>query len=277
MSIHNHPKIVIIGASISGLTLAFSLLKTNSFDPTDIQILETRALDSKPGGPVTLAPNSLRLLDRLGVETKVRAKGFSFSHGTFWDSQGRYEGYGPFGGKERFGYDALRIQRATLIATLKEEVQALGAEIEYDSSLREAVSEDNDGVTFRIRKGGKDSNNVIKIRAGILVGADGLHSKSRTFILGGRGVAPIYNGMTMVASLAQTSRLRFTNGFNEPTCNNERVLAVSTSKGSIFMVSSDPEGEDQLYARQFPFPDRNREEWEALDADKDTLMQIRTR
>lgn len=268
--------ITIIGASISGLTLALSLLKIHKLPSSSLQILETRSKDSKPGGPIALTPNSLRLLDQLGVEAKLRTKGYTFAHSVYRDADGNYKGYMPFGGKQQWGYDALRIQRSELIAVLKSEVEALGGRIECDCSLREVVSEDSNGVTFHVRKGGHESGDIVTMHTNILIGCDGLHSKTRTFVLGGREVEPIYNGTVMIATHANNSKLRYTHGFEKAGHNKERALSVLTKKGGIYMIPSDPEGEDMLLARQFPVPDRSREEWEAFGADKASLRRMLT-
>ena len=274
MSSTQHPKIAIIGASISGLTLAISLLKTNAIKPSDIQILETRPAGSKPGGPVALTPNSLRVLDRIGMYDKIRSKGYNYTRMTYRDAEGNFQGDMPWGSKAQWGYDGLRIERAVLLSVLKPEVEALGVQVQHDCSLREVFSESANGVTFRVRKGGKDAGETIEMHAGMLIGCDGVHSKTRTFVLGGQEVLANYVGTMMVAARARSSKLRYTNGFEEAGRGHERAIGVSTSKGTIIMLPSDPEGVDLLFARQFPVPGRNREEWEKMDADKQMLHQM---
>ena len=156
----------------------------------------------------------------------------------------------PFGGKEKWGYDALRIQKAELVSVLKAQVEALGGEIEYDCSLHEIVSEDDERVTFRVRKAGE----IVTMQTGMLIGCDGLHSKTRTFVLGGHEVHPIYTGTVMIAFYARTCKLCYTNGFEFAGQNREGALSITTKKGGVIMIPSDPEGEDLLLARQFPVP-----------------------
>ena len=231
-------------------------------------------MDAKPGGPVNLAPNSLRLLDKLGVYKKLRGRGYQFSEGIYRDEDGRMVGVSPFGGKA-WGYECVRIERAELLDVLKEELQARGTEVEYSCSLREVVSEHAaDGVLFHVRKGDKASGKIVEMRTDMLIGCDGVHSKTRTFVLGGHEVLPTYVGSVMLAAKCRWPRLRFGDTFAECQKNDERALGIMTRKGGLIMLPSDPAGEIELYARQFQIPDLGREGWENMDADKTRLVEM---
>jgi salicylate hydroxylase len=74
MSIHQH-KIVILGGGIAGLATALSLMKFSPphLRPT-IDVFEIRPQPGTIGGAMSLAPNGLRMLDRLGVYDVIKRR-----------------------------------------------------------------------------------------------------------------------------------------------------------------------------------------------------------
>ena len=63
-----------------------------------------------------------------------------------------------------------------------------GVRMDYESSLREVLHETQDGVVFRVRRGGRDGE-IGTMTAGMLVGADGLHPRTRTIRIPGLSTA----------------------------------------------------------------------------------------
>lgn len=97
----NSNNVVIIGAGLSGLTLALALHKQSI--PCTIHEARSASLDI--GGAIMLSPNALRILDTLGIYEKIRSRGFEFTDLYFYTDKPLdfYE----FGDREKYQYDAL--------------------------------------------------------------------------------------------------------------------------------------------------------------------------
>nr|POE47947.1 fad-dependent urate hydroxylase [Quercus suber] len=268
------PSIAISGSSIAGLTLALSLLKTHSISPDSIFIFDTRDRDAKPGGPVTLTANSLRLLDHLGIYSRISARGWTFRELVYRDQHGERVGAMKYGDAARYGYLALRIERAILLDVLTAEVEARGVAVHYSHSLRSVAREDADGVHFTVRCDGADGSTQ-SMHAAFLIGADGLHSRTRTWVVG-KAVAPVYCGTTMVVNKAEISKVRWQNGFETARERGEYALGINTRKGTVLTIPAEHDAEKLLFSRNVDIPERTREEWNALNNDKALLVRMLT-
>ncbi|KAF2161592.1 hypothetical protein M409DRAFT_58985 [Zasmidium cellare ATCC 36951] len=277
------PHIAIVGASLTALTFTLSLLHHNpSLNPSKIVLYESRPPADQPGGqwytrgatasesptrPLLLTPNALKILEKLGIYDQIKNNGFAMSRTVYRDVDGKFLGSATFGGEKEFGYDALRIERMVLLPVLLRVIEDRGVKVEYHTSVRGVVSEDESGVTFEIRQAGRTTN----VQADLLIGCDGIHSKVRSHVLG-QPCNPIYHGLIMVPFKFDTTKIRYTSTFDP----NELSLGVSTKKGTIMMIPADPSGTPSMSFRQFKYPEQTREGWEALDADKDRLAKMLT-
>nr|POE74367.1 fad-dependent urate hydroxylase [Quercus suber] len=264
--------IAISGASIAGLTLVFSLLKHHSYPPSSIFLFDTRHRDAEPGGPVTLTANSLRLLDGLGIYAQICARGYLFSELVYRDEQGEQIGSMPWGDEAKYGYQALRIERAILLDLLVAEIEARGVEVHLNHSLRSVDAEGADDVHYTVRRNGADGA-IQTMHADVLVGADGLHSRTRTWVVG-QTVAPVYCGITMIASKAEMAEVRWRNGFEVAKEREEYFLGIGTPTGMIIASLSEHSAKKMLFARNFDLQERTREEWKALNDDKSLLVRM---
>src|SRR5579871_3559370 len=185
--------VTIIGAGLGGLTLALALNKYG-INP---KLFELRTPDYDFGGAVMLSPNALRILDILGVYEHIRNKGFNFETLTFKsDHDHKTTGKYCFGHKSMYGYKALRIYRKVLIAELRRKVQEQGILVQYERKFSHVTSEDEFGVRFAFADGSEEFVEV-------LIGADGIHSKVRQYIL--PNITPAYSGFLGVTYAFPTS------------------------------------------------------------------------
>ena len=66
-----------------------------------------------------LSPNSLRILDKYGLYTRIREQGYNFEAVAINDSEGKLKDKGFYlGSRELFGYDALRVYRNAILEEL---------------------------------------------------------------------------------------------------------------------------------------------------------------
>ncbi|KAK4496531.1 hypothetical protein PRZ48_012511 [Zasmidium cellare] len=283
MASSRDPQIAVVGASLTALTFTLSLLHHNpSLDPSRITLYESRPPADQPGGqwltrgasasenptrPWLLTPNSLKILAKLGIYERIKDKAFAMSKTVYRDVDGKFLGSATFGGVEEFGYDALRIERMVLLPILLQVIESKGIKINYHTSVRGILAEDDSGITFSIRQ----NNHTQTLKTDLLIGCDGIHSKIRPHVLD-HPCNLTYHGMIMVPFKFDTNKIRYTTGFDP----SELSLGVLTAKGAIMMVPADPSGTPSMSFRQFKYPEQTREGWEALDADKEKLAKMLT-
>lgn len=97
----NH--VVIIGAGLSGLTLALSLQKRS----IPCTLYEARSVSFDIGGAIMLSPSALRVLNAVGIYKKIKPLGLKFTQ-LHVDTSKPLDTY-EFGNAQKYGYDALRI------------------------------------------------------------------------------------------------------------------------------------------------------------------------
>lgn len=124
-------EVAIIGAGLSGLALALALHQ----QAIPCRVYENRGSPLNIGGAVMLSPNALRVLDALEVYERVRTKGHNFEWLEYRDAAGHFKEAYDFGGKEKYGYMAMRIYRTDLI----EEMLGMIRECGIPSSLARSL------------------------------------------------------------------------------------------------------------------------------------------
>ncbi|GIC87473.1 FAD-dependent oxidoreductase [Aspergillus udagawae] len=118
------PKVIIVGGSIAGLSLALMLEKNN----IDFLVLEGYpSIAPQVGASIGVLPNGLRILDQLGCSEEILAKAeYPVDKVIFRNSQGQ-----PFWSFENFneqivgrhGYPIVFLDRRMLIQTLYDHIQ----------------------------------------------------------------------------------------------------------------------------------------------------------
>jgi len=186
--------IAIIGAGLGGLGLALGLHSKG----IPCTIYEQSPESGRFSGAIMLSPNSLRILDNYGVYERIRCKGWSFESCEVKDESGHTTDRYFLGSEKLFGYKALRIYRNILVKELQAAVKERGVPIVFEAKYSKIVSETKYGVTFEFTNGSQAS-------ASLLVAADGIHSKVRSYVT--PGIEPVYNGLVAVVGAVDRSKL----------------------------------------------------------------------
>ncbi|UJW30771.1 FAD-dependent monooxygenase [Saccharothrix sp. AJ9571] len=160
---------MIIGGGVAGAASAVALNRAG----IDSVIYEAydRGADNA-GVFLTLAVNALDALRALGMD--VGELGFDTPRMAITSGSGRKLGELPYGTALSDGTVSRTVKRADLYRALREEAVRRGVRVEYGKRLVDAEST-GDGVRARFADG-------TTAEAGLLIGADGLRSRTREII-----------------------------------------------------------------------------------------------
>jgi 2-polyprenyl-6-methoxyphenol hydroxylase-like FAD-dependent oxidoreductase len=166
-------KVLISGASIAGPTLAYWLYRYG-FDVTVVE----RADTVRSGGyPIDVRGTAIDVVERTGLLAQLQAAHIDTRKLTFVDTTGA-----PIAviGPEALGGGVpgrhIELPRGTLTALLYELTRNGRIQYRFSDSIQ-ALEDDGIGVGVQFKNGGHD-------RFDIVVGADGLHSNTRTLVFG---------------------------------------------------------------------------------------------
>jgi 2-polyprenyl-6-methoxyphenol hydroxylase-like FAD-dependent oxidoreductase len=174
-------QVVIVGAGVGGLCAAIALRRAG----LEVVVLEQATAMREVGAGILLWPNAMRVLQRLEVGAAIEDAGTAGADVALRSPRGT-----PLGArlaeKEMARVDAPTVVvhrgllQTILLATLDQHVLRLGAKCV-------GVAQDAQGVTVSLADGSTEHGDLV-------VGADGLHSKVRTVLLGDG--PPRYSGYT---------------------------------------------------------------------------------
>lgn len=168
----NNQRVLISGASIAGLTLAYWLAR-HGFRPTVVE----RAPGLRAGGQgVDIRDNAIEVIERMGIMDRVRSAAADVVGMRFVDAGGReIAGVDIQRMKEKSGSGEVEIMRGDLVRMLYE---TTGDSVEYlfGDSIH-TLAEDDTGVTVTFASGADR-------RFDLVIGADGLHSAVRRLAFG---------------------------------------------------------------------------------------------
>ncbi|KAK6215655.1 FAD binding domain-containing protein [Colletotrichum tabaci] len=168
-----HFKVIIVGGSITGLTLAHSLHKIG----VDFTILEKRAtVTPQEGASVGILPNGARVLDQLGlyglVEEATAPLGATHIH--FPDGFHFCSLY-PKSMLENFGYPVAFLERRRLLEVLYNALPDKSKVLVNKTVSDIEQCEDGKSAGVKVRTADGDV-----YEGDIVVGADGVHSRTRS-------------------------------------------------------------------------------------------------
>jgi salicylate hydroxylase len=165
---HDLIDIAIIGAGIGGAAAAIALERAGF----DVEVLEQAAALREVGGAIVIREPSMALLGRWGVLDRLRSKMVAVNQVEIRDSRGRFVGAIPTAVEPGEGEFAYAVHRAdlhdALVSQLRPEQLHLGHRL---ASVRNLP--DHAEATFE---------NGNRLRARLIVGADGLRSIVRTLL-----------------------------------------------------------------------------------------------
>ncbi|PLB42125.1 FAD-dependent oxidoreductase [Aspergillus candidus] len=249
--------IAIIGAGLSGLTLALALHQ-HSIPCT---IYEARSAPLNIGGAIMLSPNALRILDHLGVYDRIRAEGYAFDKLYFRSPADQPLDEYAFGGEAEYGYRGMRIYRHVLIRELSAMVGEAGIPVHYHRKFVRVVSETDAHVTWEFEDGTTAS-------AACLVGADGIHSRVRKYLY--PELEPKFTNAMGVTAAVPTAQLQVSaaGGYDLP------VTIMNKQHGAFVIAPQQRDGSEVLIGRQKRAPELDQEGWKRLMGDKEWCVDF---
>jgi 6-hydroxynicotinate 3-monooxygenase len=195
-------RIAVVGAGLGGMTVA-GFLQRGGFSVT---VYEQAPAFSRIGAGIILSANVTKVLRRLGLERMVVDIGIKADCyiSRAWDTgETMYKIEFDAESEARFGGPYANIHRGDLHAVLEKGV-APGS-IAFNHRLV-ALDETRDAI-------GLVFDNGARVEADIVIGADGVNSKVREYLLGVE--SPRYIGMAAHRAIFPTAALR---GFKIPDC-----------------------------------------------------------
>jgi 2-polyprenyl-6-methoxyphenol hydroxylase-like FAD-dependent oxidoreductase len=205
-----------------------------------------------------LSPNALRILDDLGVYSRIRSKGWNFEALTFMNEGGESTGKYFFGHEKLYGYTGLRVYRQVLLEELTGMVRERNVEVCYRRKFLRVLEEGGDGVCIEFADGSTE-------RADLVVGADGVHSTIRQYVC---PATTKYTGFIGITSPMEKSKIRF------PSADYPDAVSISAKPGAFLIVPQTSDGEEMFVGTQRAVPERDRAGWDALLADKKQLVAL---
>jgi FAD-dependent urate hydroxylase len=215
---------VVAGGGIAGTVAAIALHEAG-FAPV-IHEAHERGADER-GAFLTVAVNGLAALRTLGLDpARVFAAGFPTPTMALYNAGGRRLADLPLGGPDPDGTTTTTIRRADLYLALRAETEKRGIPIEYGKRLT-GRTRSAAGVTARFSDGSTAGGDL-------LVGADGLHSGTRSALDPG-APAPRYLGLLNAGG--------FTTGPVAPALRTEPgVMRMAFGRRAFFGWVPAPDG-----------------------------------
>lgn len=185
-------RIAIIGGGMGGLTAAIALTRIAGVQVT---VFEQASKLGEVGAGVTVAPNAARVLDKLGVFEKIKARGaVPDGHGVYLDAMGNMvtDAAWEDSGQQ---YQNVGMYRPDLINALAEEVDPETIRLSHRLKSVEALES---GVRVEFENGVQEEFDAV-------VGADGIHSVVRKSV--DQHPEPVYSGYIVYRGVIDASRL----------------------------------------------------------------------
>jgi hypothetical protein len=213
---------IIIGGGIAGPAAAIALQGIG----IQCTIYELRPRPATIGGAIAIPPNAVRVLDHWGLYDKIAHTEHTYEKiELFSIASGKSLGSLPFGGKERFGYDSVRVGRGDLQKLLLDKAAEVGGSVRYGKRLV-GVKEDDRSITAVFEDGEEAVGDV-------LLGCDGIHSNTLSYYVD-LARSPTYTRISSAYSLVPVDKINVPVHFIEPGMN-------SNCQGSLLTTHCDSE------------------------------------
>ena len=163
--------VLVVGGGIGGLAAAVALRGTG----VDVCVLERAEALEPLGAGISLFPNAVRTLDRIGIRFDHGAMSSGVGNSGVWRSDGTLlvpENRQQF--QRRYGQSLVVLHRAELQTAL---LDAIGDGCLLTGAEVAELQQDDEGVTATLTDGSRH-------RSDLLVGADGIDSMVRASVLG---------------------------------------------------------------------------------------------
>jgi 2-polyprenyl-6-methoxyphenol hydroxylase-like FAD-dependent oxidoreductase len=233
------PDVVIAGAGIGGLTLAIALRRRGA----RVRVFERSTHLGAVGAGIGLPANGVKALQTLGLGELVTRAGMVVARAAILDSRGR-----PLGPEvdltnlyRQMGASLVALHRARLHALLLESV---GSGVVSTGAQVVSFEQNANSVHVALMTGER-------VEAGLLVGADGLHSNVRAQLIGDD--RPVYSGYTSWRGVTPSNSVSVPLRTTESWGRGERFGIVPIGFGEIywFAVADAPaDGRDSDVTRE---------------------------
>ncbi|MFB8209034.1 FAD-dependent monooxygenase [Streptomyces sp. NPDC056010] len=183
--------VIVVGGGVAGMASAIALRRLGA----EVTVYEAYAEPAgRVGSFLSLASNGLRVLRALGVLEQVRRAGFDVPRQRMWAGSGKLLGDVPRGRLGGDGLHSVTLMRGALVETLRTEALAAGAHLVTGERLVDAAATGT-GVRAVFASGRT-------AEASLLVGADGIHSVTRT-LLDPDASVPAYAGLYSISGVSE--------------------------------------------------------------------------
>ncbi|KJZ11229.1 monooxygenase [Marinomonas sp. S3726] len=209
--------IAIVGAGIAGLALAILVIKKGY----RVSVYEANAGIKTMGAGITLWPNAMFVMQKLGLDKAVLEKGGLPMFMQQYDNEGQLKAELDIKEVNRLcGYRSVSILRRDLMTILENKLVALGGSIRFSSAIKaqdiEAIARDVD----------------------LVVGADGrMRSVVRQHLFND-SVAPSYQGFVNIIGTAQLEDHALEEAIQDYRGDAERFGIVSVKGGRSYWAAA---------------------------------------
>ena len=194
---------VVVGAGIGGLCAAISLRQLG----WSVTVLERRSQAGDGGAGISLWPNAMRVLERLGVAEEIRSVAAPLSSdGGLRLPNGRWVTRAKPG--EAPLIDVVLLHRADLHSILLGALPADCVRTGVEAVALEWLASDGGGRAKLLARG---PYGLLEMSADVVVAADGVNSTLRPHILPG-ALPPVYSGHTTWRGVTPPGTVRTTGG-----------------------------------------------------------------
>jgi 2-polyprenyl-6-methoxyphenol hydroxylase-like FAD-dependent oxidoreductase len=191
-------QVIVAGGGIAGLTLALSLHQAG----IAVRVYEAVRDPAPLGLGINLQPSAVRELTELGLGDDLARTGIATQHLSFFNKLGQPVWTEQRGRLAGYNWPQYSIHRGQLQMLLLRIVRARLGEASFRSGLAlTAFEQDKTGVNTTFSD--SSTGTLVRDRADILVGADGIHSRARRQLYPHEG-EPRFAGQVMWRAAADT-------------------------------------------------------------------------